>query len=87
MESGGVKGTGDIPKGYYQDVNGKWHRPDGVMQVIKKWVYLNQVAALNVWNIWVVHSSKASRTGKEVIERMKMKIHQKYEQYVVKLNF
>ena len=42
----------------------------GVTQVIKKWVYLNQVAALNVWNIWVVHLAKLPELVK-VIERMK----------------
>ncbi|MDJ1478121.1 hypothetical protein QBX67_23910 [Bacillus sp. LS15-K4] len=28
LESGGVKGTGNVPKGYYQDANGKRHRPN-----------------------------------------------------------
>ena len=87
MESGGVKGTGDIPKGYYQDVNGKWHRPDGGYASNKEVGLPESSGSTKRLEYMGSTPSKASRTGKEVIERMKMKIHQKYEQYVVKLNF
>ncbi|QQP77752.1 HNH/ENDO VII family nuclease [Bacillus sp. TK-2] len=63
--------TGDIPKGYYQDVNGKWHRPDGGYASNKE-VGLPELSGSTKRLEYMGSTpSKASRTGKEVIERMK----------------
>ncbi|TNO98509.1 GH-E family nuclease [Bacillus sp. CD3-1a] len=71
LESGGVKGTGDIPKGYYQDVNGKWHRPDGGYASNKEVGLPEPSGSTKRLEYMGSTPSKASRTGKEVIERMK----------------
>ncbi|MGH0424550.1 hypothetical protein [Bacillus pretiosus] len=71
LESGGVKGTGDIPKGYYQDVNGKWHRPDGGYASNKEVGLPESSGSTKRLEYMGSTPSKASRTGKEVIERMK----------------
>lgn len=66
-----AKGTGDIPKGYYQDVNGKWHRPDGGYASNKEVGLPESSGSTKRLEYMGSTPSKASRTGKEVIERMK----------------
>ncbi|MEQ5975979.1 GH-E family nuclease [Bacillus cereus] len=74
LESGGVKGTGETPKGYYQDVNGKWHRPDGGYASNKE-VGLPEPSGITKRLEYMGNTpGKGSKTGKEVMERMENEI-------------
>ncbi|MEC0035833.1 MULTISPECIES: GH-E family nuclease [Bacillus] len=74
LESGGVKGTGETPKGYYQDVNGKWHRPDGGYASNKE-VGLPEPSSITKRLEYMGNTpGKGSKTGKEVMERMENEI-------------
>ncbi len=74
LESGGVKGTGNIPKGYYQDVNGKWHRSDGGYASNKE-VGLPEPSGITKRLEYMGKMPvKGSKTGKEVMERMENEI-------------
>ncbi|MER2039658.1 MAG: GH-E family nuclease [Solibacillus sp.] len=66
-----TKGTGNVPKGYYQDVNGKWRTPDGKYASNKE-VGLPEPSGLSKRLEYMGSTpGKSSKTGKEVIERMK----------------
>ncbi|PFL64127.1 hypothetical protein COJ30_16340 [Bacillus anthracis] len=74
MESKVVKGTGETPKGYYQDVNGKWHRPDGGYASNKE-VGLPEPSGITKRLEYMGNTpGKGSKTGKEVMERMENEI-------------
>ncbi|MCC2390028.1 GH-E family nuclease [Bacillus pacificus] len=68
------KGTGETPKGYYQDVNGKWHRPDGGYASNKE-VGLPEPSSITKRLEYMGNTpGKGSKTGKEVMERMENEI-------------
>ncbi|MEK4865740.1 GH-E family nuclease [Bacillus sp. FSL E2-8895] len=69
-----AKGTGETPKGYYQDVNGKWHRPDGGYASNKE-VGLPEPSGITKRLEYMGNTpGKGSKTGKEVMERMENEI-------------
>ncbi|WP_342512477.1 GH-E family nuclease [Sporosarcina sp. FSL K6-1522] len=66
-----VGAKGNVPKGYYQDASGRWHRPDGGYASNKE-VGLPEASGLSRRSEYMgATPGKSSRTGKEVIERMK----------------
>ncbi|MGG6313990.1 HNH endonuclease [Paenibacillus macerans] len=69
--SEGVKDTGNVNEGYFQDSNERWHRPEGGYASNKE-VGLPEPAGLSKRLEYVgATPGKNSKTGKEVIERMR----------------
>ncbi|WP_231952433.1 GH-E family nuclease [Paenibacillus sp. AD87] len=61
----------NVPEGYYQDTSGRWHRPGGGYASNKE-VGLPEPSGLTKRLEYMGDTpGKSSRTGKEVIERMK----------------
>ncbi|MDY7991363.1 GH-E family nuclease [Paenibacillus polymyxa] len=74
QEGHSSKGTGNVPEGYYQDTSGRWHRPDGGYASNKE-VGLPEPSGLTKRLEYMGDTpGKNSRTGKEVIDRMKKEV-------------
>lgn len=73
-EGAGTKSVGNVPEGYRQDTNGRWHRPEGGYASNKE-VGLPEPSGLTKRLEYMGSTpGKSSRTGTEVIERMRSEI-------------